>query len=427
MFSGFTNKQQNIIADINNQGFMPLVIFNGAIRSGKTFLTYFIIPMLLDKFKEKKGIITGKTLGTIEENILDPMRDLFGENNIGDVKVDATGNRYVILFGKRTRLVGANNKESEKRIRGSTYSWAVCDEVTTYPKNVFAMLVSRLSEPGAVCVCTTNPDIPSHWLKTDYMDKKGVRKAIYNFTIDENPTLSPEYVEHMKSLYEGTEFYDRFILGKWVSGSGAIYKLFVLNNKRYLFNEDVDAEPKDKRKYIEFSVGVDFGENVSATVFKLVGLKPNYTGVDILAEKRITKHGDVKLLQKQFIEFLRNCKALGYRTDYAYYDNAQKTLGESLKTAVAEAGIPCYVLPCVKDEIRERIHTTLALMGADMIQVHVRCEYAIKAFNDAVFAEGTDERLDEVSEINVIDDLDAFEYAIQKWSNNLRKVAFYEK
>lgn len=427
MFNGFTKKQQNIIADINNQGFMPLVIFNGAIRSGKTFLTYFLIPMLLAKFNGKKGIITGKTLGTIEENILGPMRDLFGESNIGDVKIDATGNRFVILFNKRVRLVGANNKESEKRVRGSTYSWAVCDEVTTYPKNVFAMLVSRLSEPGAVCICTTNPDIPSHWLKTDYIDKDGVKKAIYNFTIDENPTLSPEYVSHMKSLYEGTEFYDRFILGKWVAGSGAIYKLFVLNNDRYTFNGPVDVEPERKRKYVEYSVGVDFGENVSATVFKLVGLKADYKGVDILAEERIIKHGDVKLLQTQFINFLKKCKELGYRTDYAYYDNAQKTLGESLKTIVAQEGFPCYVQPCVKDEIKERIHTTLALMGANMIQVHKRCEYAIKAFNDAVFAEGTDERLDEVSEINVIDDLDAFEYAIQKWSSNLRKVAFYGK
>ena len=61
-----------------------------------------------------------------------------------------------------------------------------------------------------------------------------------------------------------------------------------------------------------------------------------------------------------------------------------------------------------------------------MIKVHKRCKHAVKAFNDAVWAEGTEERLDEVSEINVVDDLDAFEYAIQHWSNNLKKVALLE-
>lgn len=420
MFGGFTKKQAHIISEMNSHWFAPLTIFNGAIRSGKTFLTYFIIPMLIWTYEGGRGIITGKTLGTIEENILKPMRDLFPAN-VGEVKIDATGNRYVVLFGTEVRLVGANDKASEYKIRGATYAWAVCDEVTTYPKNVFAMLISRLSEPGAVCICTTNPDIPSHWLKVDYIDKNNEGVKVYNFTIDDNPTLSPEYVEHMKRTYEGTEFYDRFILGKWVSGSGAIYKLFTLNNDRFIF-DDTD-EPV---KYVEYACGVDFGENVSRTVFKLVGLRYDYKGVDILAEKSITKHGDVQLLQKQFIDFLHECKGYGYRVDYAYYDNAQRTLGESLKTAVARDDFPCNVKPCVKDEIIERIHLTIALMGAGMLRVHKRCNHAIKAFNDAVYKEGTEERLDEVSEVNVIDDLDTFEYAIQSWSNNLRKIALFE-
>lgn len=423
MFNGFTNKQARIIAKMNSHWFKPLTIFNGAVRSGKTFLTYFIIPMLIYVYEGGRGIITGKTLGTIEENILKPMRDLFPAN-VGDVKIDATGNRYVNLFGAEVRLVGANDKKSEYKIRGATYAWAICDEVTTYPKNVFAMLMSRLSEPNAVCICTTNPDAPSHWLKVDYIDKKDIDIDIFNFTIDDNPTLSPEYVQHMKNLYQGTEFYDRFILGKWVSGSGAIYKLFVLNNDRFLFDEQPDAEKKTH--YVEYACGVDFGENVSATTFKLVGLRQNYLGVDVLAEERITEHGDVKLLQTQFIDFLHKCKKLGYRVDFAYYDNAQKTLGESLKTAVAKDGFSCDVKPCVKDEISDRIHLTIALMGCGMLRVHKRCKYQIKAFNEAVYAEGKEERLDEVSEVNVIDDLDSFEYAIQKWSNNLRKIALLE-
>lgn len=422
MFNGFTKKQSSIISEMNSHWFQPLTIFNGAIRSGKTFLTYFIIPMLIYHYEGGRGIITGKTLGTIEENILKPMRDLFPAN-VGDVKIDATGNRYVTIFGTEVRLVGANDKASEYKIRGATYAWAVCDEVTTYPKNVFAMLISRLSEPGAVCICTTNPDIPSHWLKTDYIDKDDNGVKVYNFTIDDNPTLSPAYVQHMKSLYEGTEFYDRFILGKWVSGSGAIYKLFALNNDRFLFDDSNQEEPT---QYVEYACGVDFGENVSRTVFKLVGLRFDFKGVDIIEEESITKHGDVKLLQSQFISFLHRCKEEGYRVDFVYYDNAQKTLGESLKTAVANDGFPCVVKGCVKDEINERILLTIALMGAGMLRVHKRCSHAVKAFNDAVFKDGTEERLDEVSEVNVVDDLDTFEYAIQSWSKNLRKIALLE-
>ena len=43
-----------------------------------------------------------------------------------------------------------------------------------------------------------------------------------SFVIDDNPALTPEYVESLKRDYTGG-FYDRFILGKWVIASGLIY------------------------------------------------------------------------------------------------------------------------------------------------------------------------------------------------------------
>ena len=43
------------------------------------------------------------------------------------------------------------------------------------------------------------------------------------------------------------------------------------------------------------------------------------------------------------------------------------------------------------DEISERIHLTIALMGSGMLRVHKRCKYQIKAFNEAVYAEGKED------------------------------------
>ena len=299
-FNGFTKKQ----AEILKQPKKRLNIYTGAVRSGKTVLTYFDIPELIAEFKGGRGILLGKTLGTVEENILKPMRDLYGDL-VGDIKSDASGNRYVVIFGEKTRCVGANDKASEGKIRGATYSWAVCDEVSLYPENVFDMLMSRLSEPNAKCICTTNSDNPQHWFKVRFIDNKDIDCAVYNFTIEDNPILPKEYVENLKKIYSGTELYDRLILGLWVSGNGAIYKKFIAEESNFLAQKDL------KDDFVAYNIGVDFGENTSATTFELVGLKRNFKGIRVLEEEVITEHGDPKLLQNQFVAFVKRCYSNG--------------------------------------------------------------------------------------------------------------------
>ena len=414
-FNGFSRKQIEVI----RQGYSALTILTGGVRGGKTFLTYFFIPELIAKFPNSKGIIIGKTLASLSENVLDPMREIYGDKAVGAVKTGQDGKKYVILWGTKVRCVGANDGKAENKIRGATYGWAVGDEVSTWDKGTFDMLMSRLSEPNAVCVVTTNPDEPTHWFNKNYIEKEGIDKKVYTFTIDDNPYLDKHFVENLKNIYRGTELYDRLILGKWASGSGAIYKRFIIEEDRYVVDD------WDKKDLVDYAIGIDFGENVSATTFKLLGLQRNYNGIVILEEEHITQHKDTALLQEQFIAFLRKCLANGWNISRAYYDNAQKTLGESLKSAVVRAGLPCLVEPCIKENISERVKQEIVLFGAYRLHILRRCEWSIKAFKNAVYKEDTDERLDEVSPDNPIDDLDAIEYAFQKWSKGLIRRALY--
>lgn len=414
-FKGFTPKQVSVL----KQGYANLVIHEGGTGAGKTFLTYFQIPELVNKFQKDKGIILGKTLTTLNVNIIQPMQELYGEKSISSIKTDASGQKYVIMWGAKVRCVGANDKKAVDKIRGATYAWAICDEVATYDKMTFAMLMSRLRVAGSICICTANPEEPTHWFKKEYIDKEDIDKKVFTYQIDDNPLLDKAFVQNLKNLYRGTVLYDRLILGKWVSGSGAIYKRFITEEETYL------ADDWDKNDLVDYAIGIDFGENVSATTFKLVGLQRNYKGIVILEEEHIKEHKDTKLLQDQFITFLRKCLANGWRINRAYFDCAQKTLGESLKSAVAMAGLPCIVEPCIKDKITERIQQEIVLFGAYRLHILRRCKWSIKAFKEAVYKEDSEERLDEVSPENPVDDLDAFEYAYYKWKDNLMKMALY--
>lgn len=45
-----------------------------------------------------------------------------------------------------------------------TLNGAYCDELSLFPEDFFAMLLSRLSVSRAKLIATTNPDNPGHWL-----------------------------------------------------------------------------------------------------------------------------------------------------------------------------------------------------------------------------------------------------------------------
>ena len=413
-FNGLSKKQREVI----REGYSRLLILTGGVRAGKTVLTYFMIPELIRKFPNSKGILIGKTLASLSENILDPMRELYGDA-ISDIKTDQSGKKYTILFGRKVRCVGANDGKAENKIRGATYGWAVGDEVSTWDRSTFDMLMSRLSEKGAICVVTTNPDEPNHWFNQNYIKKEGIDKKVVRFTIDDNPYLDRDYVENLKKIYAGTVLYDRLILGLWTSGSGAIYKRFIEEKDDYIIDE-VDTD-----KIVDYAIGVDFGENVSATTFKLLGLERNYNCLYILNEKHIIEHRDVELLQRQFIDFLKECQKLGYRINKAYCDSAQKTLTESLASAVLKERLPCIVTTCTKRPINERVNQEIVFIGAKRLKIMRRCEWTIKAFENAVYEKDGENRLDEVSPENPVDDLDAIEYGFEAWTDGLLTRCYY--
>lgn len=66
----------------------------------------------------------GNTRGTLQRNILDPMREIWGEELVGEIRSDNT----VQLFGKKVYALGADNKKHVARIQGATIEYAYGDE-----------------------------------------------------------------------------------------------------------------------------------------------------------------------------------------------------------------------------------------------------------------------------------------------------------
>jgi PBSX family phage terminase large subunit len=360
--------------------------------------------------------MAGKTMATLQRNVLNDIADLAGPKFFHWVDRQKGELR---LFGRRVYVVGANTEESEERIRGATLAGALCDEVSLYPQSFFDMLMTRLSVKGAKCFCTCNPDHPTHWFYVNYITNDNiVDKKIWHFTLDDNPNLDPEYIEALKQSFTGV-FYDRFIKGLWVAASGVIYRKFADNPEAYIIKE----APKD----IMFcQIGVDFGQNKSAHAFNCTGFRLGYTGIVTLDEfylRPVDYKPDTQLdsvqLTEEFIKFVQRQLALKRRVTEVFVDGEETVLKLSFERGLRKAGLGIPVNNARKREINDRIRFYNAMFGFGYYKIMAHCVHTIEAFKTAVWDDEKlkDVRLDDGS--TNIDSLDGQEYSTENHQKSL--------
>ena len=410
-------------------------IKTGAVRSGKSYVdTAYTIPARIRERIGKPGltVIFGVSRDTIERNVLQPMREIYGSGLVGTIN-----NRNMAwVCGEDIYCLGAEKVSQVAKVQGSSIKYCYGDEIAKWNKEVFQMLKSRLDKPYSCFDGSCNPEHPTHWLK-EFLDNPELDIYLQHYTIFDNPYLDPEFVKQLCKEYEGTIYYDRLILGLWKRAEGAIYKRFADNPEAFCCEIVDQTDPATEKKQflkeditsIEFSI--DFGGNKSGHAFCARGYTDDYKDVIVLASKRIkaedeTEDIDSNMLDRLFCDFIqevidkyavtvRRGNYMEYcNAESAFWDNAETVLGNSIRNAVEKRFPWISVKPAKKKAINDRIRCTLRLMGAGRFWMTEDCRSLQAAFTDAVWdkEKNIDERLDDGS--TDIDSLDAFEYTIER-------------
>ena len=199
----------------------------GAVRSGKSYCQVsYCIPARLMERKGLRGlrVILGATRANIERNVLQPMRDIYGDG----IATGINSQNISRIMGEKVYCIGADNVRQVAKIRGSEIAYVAIDEAIDINKEVFEMLKSRLSLPWSCCDITTNPASPNHWFK-EFLDSadRGVDIYLQEYTIYDNPYLPEGYVRSLEAEYAGTVYFLRYILGKWARAEGLIFPMFL--------------------------------------------------------------------------------------------------------------------------------------------------------------------------------------------------------
>ena len=373
----------------------------GATGAGKTYIDIlYTIPKRIRSASGKTGIsvLMGNTKGTLTRNIIEPMQEIYGTDLVGDIKQDNTA----YLFGEKVFCLGADSKRHVDRVRGATFKYLYGDEVATWNEEVFSIVKSRLREEYSTADLTCNPDSPYHWFKKFLDSNADIFQQSY--VIDDG-ALSPKIVEELKKEYAGSVYYDRYILGQWVSAEGVIYKTFADNPERfYLLDEPLNYK---------CNIGVDFGGGQSAHAFCCVGFGQFMRNVNVLEEYYNKEVLTPNQLEQDFIDFVRMCLSK-YNVVDVYCDSAEQVLIKGLRTAAARERLPINILNAKKKPINDRVRCLTRLMASDRFKINAKCEQTIQALRTAMWNSkvlSKDERLDNGT--TNIDSIDALEYAFE--------------
>lgn len=304
--------------------------------------------------QDKLYLMCAKSLTTLKRNCLILLQELVGKRNF-DFSVPA---KEGVLFGRRVIFEGANDARSESKIRGMTLQGAYCDELTQFPEDFFAMLLSRLRVPGAKLIATTNPDNPNHWLMQRYIKRANELDFLdVKFTINDNTTLPADYVENIKKEYTGV-FYDRFILGLWVAASGVIYSMFSESANVYR----PDQRPAGMAWVSARAIAVDYG-TVNPTRF-----------LDIYDD------GETVRVDREYDWDSR--REQRQKTDQEYADDLLAFMGESWCTVIVDPSAAsfiaelrrrgAYVVPA-DNEVLDGIRKTASLIARRRLLVCESC------------------------------------------------------
>lgn len=383
-------------------------IKTGAVRSGKSYVdTAYTIPARIRERIGKPGltVIFGVSRDTIERNVLQPMREIYGSGLVGTIN-----NRNMAwICGENTYCLGAEKVSQVAKVQGSSIKYAYGDEVAKWNREVFEMLKSRLDKPYSCFDGACNPENPTHWLK-EFIDSD-IDIYVQKYEIFDNAYLPKEYVENLCKEYEGTVYYDRLIKGLWKRAEGAIYRAFADDSDRFI-------RPVNRQDIKEIRIGIDFGGNGSGHSFVATAILWSGIVHPIMSRKHMKKDFpqgiDANKLSELFLQFVADVIAKYGKPRYAFWDNAETVLGQSIKNACRKAFPTLLVLPAQKKKINDRINYTVRLMGAGRFFITPDCLTLKKALQDAVYNGKVlqEERLDDGS--TDIDTLDAFEYTIER-------------
>ena len=369
---GLSTKQLKILAFGDSQ--YDALICDGAVRSGKTsIMSIAFVLWMMANFDNQNFAFCGKTVGTVERNIIGPLLNVRYLTDNYDLQYSRSTRALTVRRGgkqNRVYLFGGKDESSYMLIQGITLAGVLMDEVALMPKSFVDQALARCSVPGSKYWFNCNPASPAHWFRQEWILQPAKHNALHlHFLLDDNPGLSESIKERYRTMYSGV-FYERYIMGRWVMAEGTIYSMY---------------DPTDN-VYTDQTAPVDMAWRSTRTIAIDYGTTNPTRYLDIYDD------GEVIRVHREYNWDSR--QQLRQKTDAEYADDLEAFTGGEPLTIIVDPSAASfiaelrsrgmYVIPANND-VMDGIRKTATLLQRRQIQVNDQCRTVLDEFGAYVW------------------------------------------
>lgn len=369
---GLSTKQLKILAFGASQ--YDALICDGAVRSGKTsIMSIAFVLWMMAGFDNQNFAFCGKTVGTVERNIIGPLLNVRYLTDNYDLQYSRSTRVLTVRRGgkaNRVYLFGGKDEGSYMLIQGITLAGVLMDEVALMPKSFVDQALARCSVPGSKYWFNCNPASPAHWFRQEWILQPAKHNALHlHFLLDDNPGLSESIKERYRTMYSGV-FFERYIMGRWVMAEGTIYSMY---------------DPTDN-VYTDQTAPVDMAWRSTRTIAIDYGTTNPTRYLDIYDD------GEVIRVHREYNWDSR--QQLRQKTDAEYADDLEAFTGDEPLTIIVDPSAASfiaelrsrgmYVIPANND-VMDGIRKTATLLQRRQIQVNDQCRTVLDEFGAYVW------------------------------------------
>lgn len=332
----------------------------GATRSGKTYMDYYVIPKRIRARIGKPGlaVILGVTKSTIERNILEPMRNIWGNDLVGGI----SSSNICYLFGEKVYCLGAEKVSQVSKLRGSSIKYVYGDEVADWNEEVFEMLKSRLDKPYSCFDGALNPQGPNHWLK-EFLDSEDLDIYFQKYTLFDNPFLDNGFVYSLCKEYAGSVYYKRYILGEWALAEGLVYPMF--SREKHVVKGEIEFHRNS-----QYYVSIDYGtvNPFAIGVFEFDGKKSTMI-------KEFHHRGGTENRVDNEKYYKQMCDTIGnLPIQYILVDPSAAGFIETIKKYAK------YIVKGADNDVLNGIQEVTKYLNMGLLKIHESCVETLKEF-----------------------------------------------
>ncbi|MBQ7186360.1 MAG: PBSX family phage terminase large subunit [Ruminococcus sp.] len=360
-----SEKQERVLNWWRRRNCCDGIICDGAVRSGKTWsMSISFVMWASCTFTGHDFAFCGKTITSVKRNLVVPLMRTAKKWGFR-VKEYPSKNYLEISLGRRENrfyLFGGRDESSASLIQGMTLAGVLLDEAALMPRSFVEQAAARCSVRGSKLWFNCNPEYREHWFKKEWIDKAEAKRILYlHFDLWDNPSMDKDTLKRYCRFYSGT-FYERFVLGRWVSTEGMIYPMF--SRERNVCTE----LPESFEKY---AVSCDYG-TVNPSSFGLWGLSGGvwYRIREYYYDSR--REGRQRTDEEHYIGLERLCG--GTEPEQVIVDPSAASFIECIRRHGR------YRVTAAKNDVVSGIRRVAGAISTGQIKIHESCGDCIREF-----------------------------------------------